>query len=37
MAYYIDVPNATLTDSESFKFKVKIIAKTPADSNTKRC
>ena len=30
-----DADNAALTDSESFKSKVKITGKTPAASNTK--
>ena len=33
--YYKDEPNDNLTDSESFKFKIKITENTPADSNTK--
>ena len=33
--YYKDDPNDNLTDSESFKSKVKITGKTPADGNTK--
>ena len=33
--YYKDDPNDNLTDSESFKFKVKITGKTPNDRNTK--
>ena len=33
--YYRDEPNNDLTDSESFKFKVKIIGKTPAADNEK--
>ena len=33
--YYRDEPNATLTESESFKFKAKITGKTPAAGNTK--
>ena len=32
---YRDEPNATLTNSESFKFKLRITECTPADSNTK--
>ena len=33
--YYKDEPNDNLADSESFKPKVKITGKTPADGNTK--
>ena len=33
--YYKDDPNDNITDSESFKFKVKITGKTPDDGNTK--
>ena len=33
--YYKDDPNNNITDSESFKFKVKITGKTPNDGNTK--
>ena len=33
--YYKDEPNDNLTDSESFKSKIKITESTPADSNTK--
>ena len=33
--YYRDEPNNDLADSESFKFKVKIIGKTPAADNEK--
>ena len=33
--YYKDIPNDNLTDSESFKSKVKITGKTPVDGNTK--
>ena len=33
--YYKDDPNDNITDSESFKFKVKITGKTPDDVNTK--
>ena len=33
--YYKYDPNDSLTDSESFKFKVKITGKTPTDRNTK--
>ena len=33
--YYKDEPNATLTDSESFKSNVKITGKAPNDGNTK--
>ena len=29
--YYKDEPNDNIADSESFKSKVKIMAKTPAD------
>ena len=32
--YYKDEPNNNLADSESFKFKIKITGKTPADINT---
>ena len=32
--YYGDEPNATETNSESFKAKVKIIRKAPAAGNT---
>ena len=32
--YYKDDPNDTITDSESYKFKVKITGKTPATGNT---
>ena len=32
--YYGDEPNATETNSESFKVKVKIARKTPAAGNT---
>ena len=32
--YYKNKPNDNLTDSESFKSKVKITGKTPADGNT---
>ena len=32
---YKDDSNDTLTDSESFKFKVKITGKTPNNGNTK--
>ena len=31
--YYWDEPNDNLTDSESFKSKIKITGKTPADGN----
>ena len=34
--YYKSEPNDNLTDSESFKYKIKITGNTPADSN-KRC
>ena len=33
--YYKDDPNNNLADSESFKSKIKITGKTPADGNTK--
>ena len=33
--YYKDNPNDNLTDSESFKSKVKITGNTPAAGNTK--
>ena len=33
--YYKDEPNDKLTDSESFKSKMKITENTPADANTK--
>ena len=33
--YYRDEPNNVLANSESFKFKVKITGKTPADDNEK--
>ena len=33
--YYRDNPNNILTNSESFKFTMKITEKTPADGNTK--
>ena len=33
--YYKDDPNDNLTDSKSFKSKVKITGNTPADGNTK--
>ena len=33
--YYKDEPNHNIADSESFKSKVKITGKTPADRNTK--
>ena len=32
--YYIDDPNDNITQSESFKFKIKITRKTPAAGNT---
>ena len=36
--YYKDDPNDNITQSESFKFNIKITEKTPAASNTtKRC
>ena len=33
--YYKNEPNNSLTDSESFKSKIEITGKTPADGNTK--
>ena len=33
--YYKDDPNNNITQSESFKFKIKITGKTPAAGNTK--
>ena len=33
--YYKDKPNHNLAESESFKYKVKIMGNTPADGNTK--
>ena len=33
--YYRDEPNDNLADSESFKYKIKIIGKTPAADNEK--
>ena len=33
--YYNDKPNTTITDSESFNFKARIIWKTLNDDNTK--
>ena len=33
--YYKDEPNDNLIDSESFKYKIKITQKAPADGNTK--
>ena len=33
--YYRDDPNDNITESESFKYKIKITGKTPADGNTK--
>ena len=33
--YYRDDPNDNITQSESFKFKIKITGKTPAAGNTK--
>ena len=33
--YYKDDPNDNMTQAESFKSKVKITGKTPADCNTK--
>ena len=35
MQYYKDEPNGNLTDSESFKSKVKITGKTTVGGNTK--
>ena len=35
MQCYKDDPNDNLTDSESFKSKIKITGKTPADGNMK--
>ena len=35
--YYRDEPNDNVTDSESFKSKIKITGNTPADGNTKKC
>ena len=32
--YYRDDPNDNITQSESFKFKIKITGKTPAGGNT---
>ena len=32
--YYRDKPHATLTDSESFKSKLKITGNSPVDGNT---
>ena len=33
--YYTDDPNDNITQSESFKSKIKITGKTPAGGNTK--
>ena len=33
--YYRDDPSDTITESESFKYKIKITGKTPAAGNTK--
>ena len=33
--YYKDDPNDNMTESESFKYKIKITGKTPAGGNTK--
>ena len=33
--YYKDYPNDNITQSESFKFKIKITGRTPAAGNTK--
>ena len=33
--YYRDDPNGTITESESFKYKIKITGKTSANGNTK--
>ena len=33
--YYRDDPNDNITQSESFRFKIKITGKTPAAGNTK--
>ena len=33
--YYRDEPNDNLTDSESFKYKIKITGNTPVDGNAK--
>ena len=35
--YYQDEPNDNITQSESFKSKIKITGKTPTAGNTKRC
>ena len=35
MTVYKDDPNDNLADSESFKSKIKITGKTPANGNTK--
>ena len=33
--YYKDDPNDNITESESFKYKIKITGKTTVDDNTK--
>ena len=33
--YQKDVPNDTITDSQSFKFKTKITGRTPVNGSTK--
>ena len=33
--YYRDDPDNNITESGSFKYKIKITGKTPADGNTK--
>ena len=33
--YYKDDPNDNITESESFKYKIKRTGKTPVDDNTK--
>ena len=33
--FYRDGQNDNITESESFKYKIKIAGKTPADGNTK--
>ena len=35
MQYYRDDPNDNKTQSESFKYNIKITAKTPTKGNTK--
>ena len=35
MTYYKDEPNDNLTDSETFKSKIKIAENAPADGSTK--